>query len=335
MLIKRTAVILFCFALLLFAGCQKKDTFSLNDIKSFEMNYGWRMLDIDGPKDISNIVKLLSSMKIESGGSVDTENSKNYIITTNSEKLGIVINDSAVIIGNTIYNGASQSQAIQRILNYYIYDYNLFRGAIEKSSSLKLTASDIKKSTVITENDKEKLINLFSSSDIKINDNLGNDIPVYPNYAFEFIINDKPMQIMIISNGSVIFNDPETGTKKFSTNNEIWEFITKILPYNNPTEFAPDQINYLFNASNLFIPNGDNKGEYAYKISGIIRCLQQGILEEKKNISELNAENITLSFIVNTKTVLVEVYEDGFFYNKHYYSKQNILEEIKNAIAAG
>lgn len=315
--------------LLLLTSCNKQASFNINDSVRIELPFQWKTVVIDDQTDINNIITLINSMELKVANNTKVDNSIGSFVTTSGKEPFAINNEEVLKIGKLEYYGRDQCLAIRNIMSKNVYDDNLIIDALQLSNNIIVYANDMDISKELTEKDKQEII-----KNVKFtwDQTPGSQTSEYPDYELKLTFSDGNIkQLFIIDDHNVVYSDDAFGWEKFTTNEDLWLYITNIIEPNQLNK--ENEISYLFNSSGLFIEKGVYKGDYINKKNDIVRCISEAKKVDK--ISENDQVIIELIFNIMNITYVVALYENGFIYENEYYEKPEICNEIIALITAG
>ncbi len=325
-------VLILFLILIVLTGCQQVANNQEEVKDEFEkivIFFREKEIEILNETDLININMIISNMQPEKRGEVKIEGIKGKIFL----KSGI-INDFAIMIdkvyiGNNIYQGENECKQVRNILNRYIYDKRYIIEALESEDKITVVAKDLENEIMLDNKNKIELIDVFTKSDVKYNDNYpgGALVSKFPNYNIEL----SDFNIHIINPNTLIVVKDYYDI--YLTDNGIWNLLNEIIPIQNIKD--EKNILYLFNAKKVEInrlPKSILDGDYTSRKEWIIRILREAKLKENTIIDN---PKLMIKFTIEGKTYEVSVYEHSFKYNSKYYEKLNILKEIESMLSAG
>lgn len=210
-------------------------------------------------------------------------------------------------------------------------DKQIILNALENAKFARLAAVDAQKEIMLSEEQRNDLKDAFLMSKAKIDEE-------YPGGALVSEFPDYQLQLDDIHIYFINKNQFAVSGKTFSvynTGGEIWEALTKILPVGWIDD--KEVISYLFNAQRVEVASSKDKlieGDYTARKNHFVRILRDGKLKGN-GIGTGTRPEMIVKFYVNGDAIDVEIYEDGFKYQRNYYYKPGLGREIKNMLSAG
>lgn len=118
----------------------------------------------------------------------------------------------------------------------------------------------------------------------------------------------------------------------YGSTDDLWIYVSALLPVEKSKD--KNSILYLFNYSKLTVNNTVYKGEYVYRVTGIVRVLVEEIEEIESGYTE-TSEKIELVFTIYDETYNVDIYENYFTYLDNRYLSPGIYNKILSALSTG
>jgi len=339
--------------LILLNGCQKPEitatspdlissTDSLeqkNDIeldKTIEIivNEGWKHASIKDADKIKTILSLIEQSEFitELNSGQDLSFISGEFVLSNGLTIPFSLDDEHLFIQDRSYQRMKIVQ-LYTLLSNAVYSPEVLINAVESSNAIILKAGDNNLQITLSDQQRLEFIKAFLTAELVFLDYPIIEATPYPNQQIILQLdNETQLLIWISMKGKLCLE----GYIWYDSNGIIKDIITKMLPVIPIDDFS--KVESLFNYDQVSCTDIDGSVyDYSNRTPWFARIIiGEGNNDLVKQPSELEkADKIILNFKNDKQEIEVKIYKDGYIFNKQYYSKPGILDEINSMMTAG